>query len=541
MDKEFDDLVQEYVDYWVEKNPILGTYLGLHQYDHLLPDGTRDAFLDNVQKDKEFQQRFEAIDESELSPLKRIERKAILHTLKVSLFREEEYRQWESNPTGIDVIGASIFRLYARDFAPLEERLGNITARLKRTPRYLREYKTRITRPVKLWVEIQIESSKRFPMFLDDIVNTAESVLDSAKLEELEDAVKDTKEAVSEYERWLTDDLLPKAEEEYRMGEELFDKTIELKNLGLSVEEIRKLGDQYLDANKKKLEEIAEKIEPGAGVEKVRKIVKSKHPDNFEEIMKEYRDSVEKSRTFVQEYGMIDLPPRESLSVVETPGYLRHTIPFAAYMMPGRYDEKQEGIYMVTPTEDKPEMLDEHSYAEIMNTSVHEGYPGHHLQLVFSNMQPSLVHAIVHASESVEGWAHYCEDWMKEMGFDDTPETRFAQTIDLVWRSARIVVDVDLHTKKITMEEGVDFLVEQVGMERPAAVAEVKRYTSNPGYQLCYLIGKHLIMQLRDEVKERMGDAYTDGFFHNTFLEVGSMPMYLVRQVFDVKLKEMGL
>lgn len=541
MDKEFDDLVQEYVDYWVEKNPILGTYLGLHQYDHLLPDGTRDAFLDNIQKDKEFQQRFEAIDEIELSPLKRIEREAILHSLKVSLFREEEYRQWESNPTGIDVIGASIFRLYARDFAPLEERLGNITARLKRTPRYLREYKTRITRPVKLWVEIQIESSKRFPMFLDDIVNTAKSVLDSGKLEELEEAVKDTKEAVSEYERWLADDLLPKAEEEYRMGEELFDKTIELKNLGLSVEEIRKLGDQYLDANKKKLEEIAEKIEPGAGVEKVRKIVKSKHPDNFEEIMKEYRDSVEKSRTFVQEYGMIDLPPSESLSVVETPGYLRHTIPFAAYMMPGRYDKKQEGIYMVTPTEDKPEMLDEHSYAEIMNTSVHEGYPGHHLQLVFSNMQPSLVHAIVHASESVEGWAHYCEDWMKEMGFDDTPETRFAQTIDLVWRSARIVVDVDLHTKNITMEEGVDFLVEQVGMERPAAVAEVKRYTSNPGYQLCYLIGKHLIMQLRDEVKERMGDAYTDGFFHNTFLEVGSMPMYLVRQVFDVKLKEMGL
>jgi uncharacterized protein (DUF885 family) len=541
MEKKFDDLVQEYVDVWVERNPVLGTALGLHQYDHLLPDGTRDAVLDDIQRDKEFQKRFEAIDDNDLTPMKRIEKQAMLHTFRVSLFNMEEYRLWESNPIGIDVIGASIFRLYSRDFAPLQERLVNITSRLQRSPRYLMEYKTRIIRPVKLWVEVQLESCKRFPMFLDDIVKTAGKVLDSAKLEELEQAVKDTKEAVLDYEKWLTDEILPKAEEEYRMGEELFNKSIELKNLGLSVEEIRRLGDHYLETNKKLLEEIAEKIEPGAGVDKVREIVKSKHPENFEEVMKEYRDSVEKSRTFVREYGMIDLPQGESLSVVETPNYLRHTIPFAAYMMPGRFDKQQEGVYLVTPIEDGPEMLGEHSYAGIMNTSVHEGYPGHHLQLIFSNTLPSLVPTIVGASESIEGWAHYCEDWMKEMGFDDTPEARFVQTIDLVWRAARIIVDVDLHTKKIRMEEGVDFLVEQVGMERPAALAEVKRYTYSPGYQLCYLIGKHLIMELRDEVKERMGDAYTDGFFHNTFLESGGIQMYLVHQVFDIKLKEMGL
>ncbi|MCK4443623.1 MAG: DUF885 domain-containing protein [Thermoplasmata archaeon] len=541
MDKMFDDLVQEYVDTWVERHPVLGTVLGLHQYDHLLPDGTRDAVLDDIQKDKEFQKRFEEIDENELSPLKRIERKAMLHSFRVSLFNHEEYRQWESNPIGVDVIGASIFRLYARDFAPLEERLASITSRLEKAPRYLIECKTRIIRPVKLWVEIQLESCKRFPVFLDDIVNTASEVLDSSKLEELKQAVKDTKEAILEYERWLTDDLLQKAEEEYRMGEDLFTKAIELKNLGLSVAEVRELGDHYLETYKKKLEEIAEEIEPGAGVEKVREIVKSNHPENFDEVMKEYRESVEKSRTFVREYGMIDMPSGESLSVVETPSYLRHTIPFAAYMMPGRYDSDQEGIYLVTPIEDNPEMMKEHSYPGITNTSVHEGYPGHHLQLVASNMIPSLVPTIVHASEAVEGWAHYCEDWMIEMGFDDTAETRFVQTTDLIWRAARIIIDVDLHTKKITMEEGVDFLVDRVGIERPAALAEVKRYTIHPAYQLCYLIGKHLIMQLRDEVKERMGNDYTDGFFHNTFLESGGIPMYLTRQVFDVKLKEMGL
>jgi uncharacterized protein (DUF885 family) len=541
MDEEFDNLVEEYLDWWVETNPIMGTVLGLHQYDHLLPDGSRDAHLRDIEKIKEFRTRMEAIDESGLSPQKRIEREGILHSMNMGLYMSEVYGQWESRPTGIDTLGASLFRLYAREFAPLEERLGSITSRIQAMPKFLEESKTKVTKPVKLWVEIELESSKRFPMFLEDIVNTGTKVLDAEKLETLKKAVEDANAAIKDYEKWMSEKLLPAAIEEHRMGEEMFHKVIELKHLGLSVAEIRELGDKYLDWCKKRLEELAEKIKPGAGVEEVREIVKSDHPENFDRVLEKYRESVEESRRYIQDSGMIDLPSEEKLTVIETPEYLRNTIPFAAYMMPGKYDQEQEGIYIVTPVEDKPELLKEHSYAGIVNTSVHEGYPGHHLQLTLSNMNPSLAMVLVHSTETVEGWAHYCEDWMKDSGFDDTPEARFVQTIDILWRAARIVVDVDLHTKKITMEEAIDFLVDNVGMERPSAVAEVKRYTMYPAYQLCYLIGKHLIVGLKDEIKERMGDKFTDSFFHNTFLESGSLPVYLIRQSFDTKLEKMGL
>ncbi len=541
MDEEFDNLVQEYLDWWVETNPIMGTMLGLHQYDHLLPDGSRDAHLRDIEKIKEFRTRTEAIDESKLSPQKRIEREAVLHMMNMGLYMSEVYRQWESKPTGIDILGASLFRLYAREFAPLEERLESITSRIQAMPRFLEESKTMITKPVKLWVEIELESSKRFPIFLEDILNTGSEVLDTDKLETLKKAVEDAKTAITDYEKWMSESLLPTAIEEHRMGEEMFHKVIELKHLGLSVAEIRELGDKYLDWCKKRLEELAEEIKPGAGVEEVREIVKSDHPENFDQVLEKYREAVAESRRFVQENGMIDIPAGEKLTVIETPEYLRNTIPFAAYMMPGKYDQEQEGIYIVTPVEDKPELLKEHSYAGIVNTSVHEGYPGHHLQLTVSNMNPSLTQVMVHSTETVEGWAHYCEDWMKDKGFDDTPEARFVQTIDILWRAARIVVDVDLHTKKMTMEQAIDFLVDNVGMERPSAVAEVKRYTMYPTYQLCYLIGKHLIVGLKEEIKERMGDKFTDTFFHNTFLASGSFPIYLTRQTFEYNLQEMGL
>ena len=541
MDEEFDNLVQEYLDWWVETNPIVGTVLGLHQYDHLLPDGSRDAHLRDIENIKEFRTRTEAIDESGLSPQKRIEREAVLHMMNMGLYMSEVYRQWESKPTGIDILGASLFRLYAREFAPLEERLGSITSRIQAMPRFLEESKTMITKPVKLWVEIELESSKRFPMFLEDILNTGKKVLDADKVETLKTAIEDAKVAITDYEKWMSETLLPMAIEEHRMGEEMFHKVIELKHLGLSVIEIRELGDVYLDWCKKRLEELAEEIKPGAGVEEVREIVKSDHPENFDQVLEKYRESVAESRSFVQENGMIDIPAGEKLTDIETPEYLRNTIPFAAYMMPGKYDQEQEGIYIVTPVEDKPELLKEHSYAGIVNTSVHEGYPGHHLQLTVSNMNPSLTQVLVHSTETVEGWAHYCEDWMKDKGFDDTPEARFVQTIDILWRAARIIVDVDLHTKKMTMEQAIDFLVDNVGMERPSAVAEVKRYTMYPTYQLCYLIGKHLIVGLKEEIKERMGDKFTDTFFHNTFLASGSLPVYLTRQTFLYKLQEMGL
>lgn len=541
MDEQFDNLVQEYLDWWVETNPVMGTVLGLHQYDHLLPDGSRDAHLRDIEKIKEFRTRTEAIDESGLSPQKRIEREGILHSMNMGLYMSEVYRQWESRPTGIDLLGASLFRLYAREFAPLEERLESITSRIQAMPKFLEESKTMVTKPVKLWVEIELESSKRFPMFLEDILNTGTEVLDADKLETLKKAVEDAKTAIKDYEKWMSESLLPTAMEEHRMGEEMFHKVIELKHLGLSVTEIRELGDTYLDWCKKRLEELAEEIKPGAGVEEVREIVKSDHPENFDQVLEKYRESVAESRRFVQENGMIDIPAGEKLTVVETPEYLRNTIPFAAYMMPGKYDKEQEGIYIVTPVEDKPELLKEHSYAGIVNTSVHEGYPGHHLQLTVSNMNPSLAMVLVHSTETVEGWAHYCEDWMKDKGFDDTPEARFVQTIDILWRAARIIVDVDLHTKKMTMEQAIDFLVDNVGMERASAVAEVKRYTMYPTYQLCYLIGKHLIVGLKEEIKERMGDKFTDTFFHNTFLGSGSLPVYLTRQTFLYKLQEMGL
>ena len=194
--------------------------------------------------------------------------------------------------------------------------------------------------------------------------------------------------------------------------------------------------------------------------------------------------------------------------MIETPSFIRHLIPFAAYYEPAKFDAMPVGTYIVTPPS-SPEMMREHNRSSISNTSIHEAYPGHHLQLSAAITNPSLVRLFSGAPEFSEGWAFYCERMMKEAGFDDSPKGWYIVHTDAIWRATRIILDVQLHRGLIGFDDAVDRLVAETGFERPAALAEVKRYTSTPTYQLSYLFGRHMIEKLKAEVEARDGASFS--------------------------------
>ena len=129
----------------------------------------------------------------------------------------------------------------------------------------------------------------------------------------------------------------------------------------------------------------------------------------------------------------------------------------------------------------------------------------------------------------IEGWAFYCEELMEQLGYIDQPLQRLGRLSDQLWRAARIILDVSLHTGKMTVEEGIDFLVERVGLERSNARAEVRRYTSSPTQPMSYLIGKLEIVKLIDEYKKKHPEAPLKEV-HDAFLSCGSLPPRLMRE-----------
>jgi uncharacterized protein (DUF885 family) len=534
--KKLDKLSKKFFDTVIERSPVFATYLGLHKFDKLMPDESKKTYLEFITIYKKFLKEFEKIKADKLNFDGKINLELAIHNLKLFLFDIQEIRYWEQNPDIVSSIGDAIFPLFVRDFAPFEKRIDSIIARLEKSNKIIEQTKTRISKPVKLWTEIAIESCERIPSFFDEVLRTAkEKNISKNKLLRLEKAIKKANGAVEEYKEYLQNKILPKSAERFYIGEEKFRRLLGLRKLGMTPEEINKLGEKYLMECKKQLQEIANKIKAGATVEEARKIVDMNRPKTFNEILSAYRDSIIKAKKFVIENKIATMPKSEELLVIETPIYMRHFIPFAAYFQPAKFDKKQQGIYVVTPTEQGN--FERYNYADIHNTSVHEGYPGHHLQLSCANTNPHIIRIFDHATEFVEGWAHYCEEYMKEQGYDKSLEGAFVQTEDMIWRAARIIIDVKLSTGKMSFDEAVEFLMKEAGKDKEGAVAEIKRYTSSPGYQLSYLLGKHMIKQLKQELKKKFGKRFSDKIFHDTLLYSGSLPIFFHRKVLEQRFK----
>ena len=125
---------------------------------------------------------------------------------------------------------------------------------------------------------------------------------------------------------------------------------------------------------------------------------------------------------------------------------------------------------------------------------------------------------------------------MPEQGFRADLANQLLMVNDLLWRAVRVVLDVKLSTGRITVSEAVNTLCEFTAMARDAAVAEVLRYTLTPGQPLSYLVGKHLLQELREEARRRLGSAFHLRKFHDAMLRSGTLPIAILRQSLEVEL-----
>jgi uncharacterized protein (DUF885 family) len=532
LDEKLYDLVEERFRRVIRDNPIVGTYLGIHTEDERLGVATRDAVLAELAADKSHLAAVEALDPAELSVSARLERDLEIHNVRRSNFDTEVVRTWERRSTALDTIGDALFLIFAQDFAPLADRLAAIAGRLEAVPTYLDESRTRATVPqVRIWQRLEIESAHDLPSLLDEL-EVASASLPDAKRRRLEDASTAARTAIDGYAGWL-EASLDGGTDDWALGRERYDQLVELRAFdGLDADAILAIGEEQLALHKSARVAAAREIDPSVDEHTVVERIKEDHPATFEEALDSYRDVMVRSRRHLIDKGIVTVPEDERIDVVATPEYLRNVIPFAAYFSPPKFDSNPKGIYIVTPSVgNDPNAMREHNLSSISNTSIHEAYPGHHLQLSVANRQPSLTRLLTDAPEFVEGWGMYSELMMREQGFDDAPNFRLAMSTDAIWRACRIILDVRMHRGELSVEEATDFLVGHTSFERANAQAEVNRYTYTPTYQLSYLLGRVLLLQLRADEQERLGDRFDLRAFHDSLLANGSLPISFQRRL----------
>ena len=301
---------------------------------------------------------------------------------------------------------------------------------------------------------------------------------------------------------------------------------------GLDADDILALGWQKLEEEHAARAAAAREVDPDASEAEVIDRIKSDHPADFDGALDAYREAMLRARQHLIDQDLVTIPDDERIDVIPTPEYLRNVVPFAAYFSPATFDRDAKGIYIATPSVDgDPHAMREHNIASVSNTSVHEAYPGHHLQLDVARRHPSLTRLMADAPEFVEGWGMYSELMMREHGFDAGPAFRVMLHTDAIWRACRIILDVRLHRGEIGIDDAVDFMVEHTSFERPNAAAEVRWYTYRPTYPMSYLLGRTLLLQLRADEQARLGDAFSLKGFHDALLRNGSLPVSFHRRL----------
>lgn len=532
--KNFDKLVDEYFTAGFKWEPNWATEIGVHDYDAQLNTWHADRVAERVAELKSFRSRIEAIDPKQLDKTSQLDRQMLLANANSGLLELESIRNWKRNPDNYSsAASAEIFALMKRNFASPEDRLKLTIAREKLIPELLANGKKNLENTPKIYTEVALEQLPGIITFFQEQVPAAfASVTDEKLKSEFAQTNAAVVAALTDYQKYVKEEVLPKSVDNFAIGKENYQKKLLYEEM-VDVPTSKLLADGY--AELKRLQQAfvqtATQIDPNKSPQEVYASLSSEHPkpdqllSSVNSVLSSLRD---------RSKAIVTIPSEQDLKVQETPPFMRATT-FASMDSPGPLEMKaKEAYYQVTlPEKDwSAKKVEEHMRffcdKDLINTSVHEAYPGHYVQGLWMRQAPSKTRKLLGCGTNCEGWAHYCEEMMTQQG-DPDPKLRLVQLHDALLRVSRYICGIRMHTEGMTMDQAKQFFITE-GYQEPAnAERETKRGTMDPTY-LVYTLGKLQILALRDDYKKAKGSDYSLKTFHDAFLGQGCAPVSLVRE-----------
>ncbi len=524
----------------VEVSPEVAVFLGLDSAPAGLPAMSPSWIAEKLQVYRDWLAELKALDLARLGPAARFDVRVFASHLSLYRYVIQDLARWRHNPDVISPLGELCFLLLVRPRDSEEQRFAELLSRLEDVPAYLAGARARLGTLDTVWADTSERVCQRMEGLWSSIARAARASMDGALADEVEASARRAAEAVDAYRRWLAEGR-DRKEGLWVLGEERLGELVSLKGLALSVDEIREIGEYYLAHLRDKRRLLARSLCGSDDVAVARRRAQHPVPESFEQALEQIRGVASDSRAFLEKHDLVPMPEGEELAVMQTPDFLAPLIPLAAMMEAGVYEPQQRSVYLVTPPGGGD--LADLALTRFSGIAVHEGYPGHHLQHAHAHRNTSVYRnnpftgfpsdpAARYGLDLVEGWAHYCEEMMKNYGFHDSLESRYLMVEDQLFRAVRILIDVDLSSGRMSMAEAERMLTSEVGVAEATARAEVRRYTTSPTYQMCYLLGKHKIEQFRQEVRGLTGVGFDDKEFHRLILDAGCVPVEMIRESF---------
>ena len=537
----FESLAADYVEELLEMNPELATALGDHRYDERLDDYALAGVADNLGRERKFRSRLAELDRSRLSETNAVDYRILAARIEYSIFALEVLREHEWNPLRYN-LGGSIYGLLAREFAPIEERLRSVKARLEAFPAALDASRENLRNPPRIHTETAIQQNDGTITLVRDELGR---FLDQAPVlrAEIEPAQQAAVRALEAYGEWLESDLLPRSNGEFRLGEErLRAKLAHALHSDLSMETVLERAEEALVETQLAMYETAlplfRRYFPDATVgetqdrqlviERVLDELAKNRPTN-ETIVAQASADLEEITAFVRERGLVGLPD-EPVEIIVMPEFQRG-VSIAYCDAPGPLERNGETFYAISPTpEDWTPDRTESFYREyndymLKDLTVHEAMPGHYLQIAHSNEfeAPTMVRAMFASGSFVEGWALYAEQLMVEHGYGG-PEVKMQQLKMKLRAIINAILDQKVHAGTMTEQEAMDLMMNEGFQEEGEAAGKWRRAALTSAQLSTYFVGYSEVMDIREAYEAKHGPIADWRAFHDALLSFGSPP-----------------
>jgi Bacterial protein of unknown function (DUF885) len=529
--REWDTFVSGFIEIYFEANPLFAVYQGRHEFDGRFPDWSEKGLQKWAQRLHQLRDSAAAFPIDSADAPRAFERDYVLAVADGDLFWLER-ADWPHRSASWygDQIDPNVF--LARNYAPLPDRMRAYTRWARSLPRALRQMRANLQTPMpRAFADIGRGQIGGLVSYLQQDVPLAfDSVTDTVTRRDFASANSAAILALQEAEAWLAAEQ-KRGTSAFAIGPELFrDMLRSTEMVDVSLDSLEAKGRADLQSNLEALRSACREFAPGAPLARcVLRMNAHKPPHGAVAAARGQLDTLEE---FVRTGDIVSLPGRERALVRESPPYQRFN---SAYIdIPGPYEKNIPSIYYIAPPDPTWTPAEQAAYvpgvADLLFTSVHEVWPGHFLHFLHSNRSTSKFGQVFVGYAFAEGWAHYAEEMMLEVGLgEDDPEAHIGQLSNALLRNVRFLSAIGLHTKGMTIAESEWMFREQAFQDPGNARQQAARGTYDPAY-LNYTMGKLMIKKLREDWTSTRGGREAWKQFHDAFLSYGGPPIPLVRK-----------
>ena len=569
-----DRLAEMYLELLLETDPTSGLWLGIHgkdadpsYYDDRLADVSAEATEETLAALMILGLRLQAIDPDTLTPAGRVDRHILQKQVELQMLELEELGTRTNPLTYVSGVGGAFNGLVMRDYAPLKQRVRSFGRRCAAVPSYLEQAKAALTpedvRPTAVEKEMAVARLRGMAAEGGLFDKTYGQLLDCAELTEMEatdlrKACAEAMKRIGEFADWFEAEVAARPDSDWRLGKTLYNRKYDLyldyplgpdallaeaeKSLdrvhGNLVATARRIHDGYLaDAIEAGDLKAAAELSDQAVVANIFARL-SEDRSTTETLIADSYALADEIVGFVNEKDLLDLPPTSKLRIEEIPRYLSGYA-VAQIMTAPPFEPELESVWFwdLDLLGTSESYLKEYNRATLAMVYIHEGVPGHFVQLEYSNRFDRTVPKVFYNGAMVEGWATYIATQLVDQGFTIYPDSPYGHDLQkmvddkLVLRSIiNAIIDIRLHTSDWPEEEAVRLMMERGFQEEGEARGKLTRAKLSSVQLASYFAGHRAILELLEEYRARRGEDFTWKEFNERLVGMGSPPFFALRE-----------